>query len=94
MAMSRCAGGTPITFLPPMRDLAFGGVFQPGNDVEQGRFAAARGADQNEELARRDVMSIFFSTSTALSPEGFAPEVECLADACDVERCCHDGGVL
>ena len=31
-------------------DQAFGGIFQPGQHVQGGRFAAARGADQRQQL--------------------------------------------
>ncbi|MDT4871725.1 hypothetical protein FQZ97_1068710 [compost metagenome] len=33
-------------------DRALGGLFQPGNDAQQGGLAAARGPDQDEEFAR------------------------------------------
>jgi len=36
-------------------DFALGRLGEPGNDAQQRRFAAARGADEDEELARLNV---------------------------------------
>ena len=66
---------------------AFGGVFQAGNDVEQGRFAATRGADQDQKFARRDVY-----VDALEHFDGLVSLAEDFADAFDVKRCCH--GVL
>ena len=51
MAMSRSFGCTPITDRPPIRTSPLGCLGKPGNDVEQGRLAAAGRAEQHEELA-------------------------------------------
>ena len=54
MAMSRSLGGTWLIKRPPMaivpRDL-----LQPGDHAQGGGLAAARGADQDDELPIRDV---------------------------------------
>ena len=55
MAMSRSLGGTSFTSRPPMWISPSVGVVQPGDHVEQRRLAAARGADQDQELAGVDL---------------------------------------
>ena len=66
--------------------LAFRGVLQTRNDVEQGRFAATRGTHQNQELSGSDVdidALQHFDRVRTLAKN--------LADACNAERCCHPG---
>ncbi len=55
MAMSRSLGGTSFTTRPPISMAPAGRLLQPGDDVEQRRFAAAGGADQHGELAAFDL---------------------------------------
>jgi hypothetical protein len=58
-------------------DAALGGVVQPGDHVEQGRLAAARGADKDEELAGTPEVDVV-QHSTGLAED--------LADVTDVQR--------
>ena len=44
-----------VRFFPVDEDLAFGGGHQLGQGVQEGGFAAARGADDGKELAFFDV---------------------------------------
>ena len=60
--------------------LAFGRLFQPGNDVEQRRFAAARGADQDQELTRCDV-----DLDALEHLDGLVALAIDLANACDLK---------
>ena len=53
--MSRSLGALSLTTLPSMLQLALGDVLQPGDHVEGGRLPAARGPDQDDELAVGDV---------------------------------------
>ena len=61
-------------------DLALSGLVQPRNDVEQRGLAAARGADQDEELAGRDV-----DVHLAQHFHAFVALAKALVDACNVE---------
>ena len=60
---------------------ARGRRFQPGNDVQQRGFAAARGADQNQEFAGAD-----FDVDLFQDFDGLVALAINLADACDVEE--------
>ena len=51
MAMSRSFGGTLVDDALADADLAGGDVLQPRDHAQQGRLAAARRADQDDELA-------------------------------------------
>ncbi|MCY1366601.1 hypothetical protein D9M69_535050 [compost metagenome] len=64
--------------------LAFGRLFEPGNDVEQGGLAAARGADQDQELARLDV-----NVDALEHLDRLVALAKRLADALDVQRRSH-----
>jgi hypothetical protein len=54
MAMSRSLGWTLLTTRSPIAIVARGDVFQPGDHPQQGRFAAAGGADQHDKGAVLD----------------------------------------
>ena len=60
--------------------LTFGRVVQTRNDVEQSGFAAARGAHQDEELARRDV-----DVHAAQNLHALVAVAKALVDACNFE---------
>ena len=69
---------------PGDAQLALARLFQPGNDVEQGGFAAARGADQNQKLTWCHVdVDALEHLHRALSLAKY------LADARDLYCCCH-----
>ena len=51
MAIRRARGGRSLTTWPPMRISPDVGLLEPGDHAEQRRLAAARGAEQDEELA-------------------------------------------
>ena len=55
MAMPRSFGSSQVTLLAADPDLAVGDVEQTGDGVEQRRLAAARGTEQDDELALLDV---------------------------------------
>jgi hypothetical protein len=55
MPMPRSLGSSQVTFLPADEDLPVGDVEQAGDAVEQGGLAAARGPEQHDELALRDI---------------------------------------
>ena len=55
MAMSRSLGGTLLTTRSPMAISPRGDAFEPGDHAQQGRFSAARRADQHDEFAIVDV---------------------------------------
>jgi hypothetical protein len=55
MAMSRSFGGHVVHHPPADRDLAAGDVLEPCDHAEQRGFPAARGADQDNELAIPDL---------------------------------------
>ncbi len=55
MAMPRFDGGTSLTTSPSIVERAVGDVLEPGDQAQQGRLAAARRADEDDELARLDV---------------------------------------
>ena len=55
MAMPRLAGSRSVTSRPAMQDVAGGDVLQPGDHPQQGRLAAARRADEDDELAAFDL---------------------------------------
>ena len=55
MERPRLAGGTSRHVLPVDQDLAGGQVLQPGDEAQQRGLAAARGADEDHELAVADV---------------------------------------
>ena len=59
---------------------ALGGRIQPGNDVEQRGLAAARGPDQDEELARCHV-----DVHLVQHLHAFVALAEALVDACDLK---------
>ena len=61
-------------------DLALGGFVQPRNDVEQRGLAAARGADQDQELAGRDV-----DVHLAQHFHAFVALAKALVDTCDIQ---------
>ena len=61
-------------------DLALSGFIEPRNDVEQRGLAAARGADEDEELAGRDV-----DVHLAQHLHAFVALAKALVDACNVE---------
>ena len=52
--MSRSLGWTSLTTRSPIEIVAGGDVLQPGDHAQQGRLAAAGGADQHDELAVLD----------------------------------------
>jgi hypothetical protein len=54
MAMSRWAGSTWLTTRFADGDLAAGDLLQPGHHAQQRALAAARGADDDDELAVGD----------------------------------------
>ena len=54
MAMSRSFGRRLLTMRPPIAISPAVIAVQPGDDVEQCRLAAARGADQDQEFAVLD----------------------------------------
>ena len=51
MAMSRLLGGTLLTTRPPIDDLATRDLLEPRDHAQQGRLAAAGGADEHDEFA-------------------------------------------
>ena len=51
MAMSRSLGATELTIRSPMQISPALMRFEPGDHGQQGGLAAARGADQRDELA-------------------------------------------
>ena len=53
--MSRSFGDTSLTTRPPIETRAVGDVLEPGDHAQRGRLAAARRADEHEELAVVDV---------------------------------------
>ena len=55
MAMSRSIGGSSLTTLSPISDLARGDRFQPGHHAQRRRLAAAGRADQHHELLVADL---------------------------------------
>ena len=55
MASLRLAGASPVTSRPSIDDRAAGGVLEPGDQPQQRGLAAARGADEDDELAVLDV---------------------------------------
>ena len=55
MAMSRSFGGDVVDDALADRDLAGGDRLEPGDHGEQRRLAAARRADQHDELAGLDL---------------------------------------
>ena len=55
MASPRSAAGTSLTTLAVEPDLAGARLLQPGDDAQQRRLAAAGRADEDDELAVRDV---------------------------------------
>ena len=64
--------------------LAFGGFIKSGNDVEQSGLAAARGADQNQELTGGDI-----DVDALEHLHHLVALAKSLADARDVQRSCH-----
>ena len=52
--MSRCGGAPEGDVLAVQQDAARGGQLEPGDHPERRRLAAARGAEQAEELAIAD----------------------------------------
>ncbi len=68
MPKPRWAGGSPVTSLPARRISPRSGVSEAGQEAQGGGFAAAREAEQGEDLAfggERDRPS---STLTAVAP--------------------------
>ena len=55
MASPRLAGGTSVTSSPSIMICAGGQVLEAGDQAQQRGLAAARGADEDHELAVRDV---------------------------------------
>ena len=55
MASPRSAAGTSLTRLPSMQDVAAADLLEAGDDAQQRGLAAAGGADEDDELAVRDV---------------------------------------
>ena len=55
MPMPRSLGSSQVTFLPEMKIWPPDTSSKPGDAVEQGRLAATRGPEQDEELALLDV---------------------------------------
>ena len=55
MAISRSAGGGGVDAPAVDQDVAGGGVLEAGDDAQQRRLAAARGADEDAELAVADL---------------------------------------
>ena len=55
MAMPRSLGSSQVTLRPPIQIWPAVDVEQAGDGVEQGRLAAARRAEQDDELALLDV---------------------------------------
>ena len=55
MAMPRFEGGTSFTISPAIWSVARCDVLEPGDGPQQRRLPAARGADEDDELARFDV---------------------------------------
>ena len=55
MATSRYFGSTLVTSRSPISTWPEVGDLQPGDDPQRGGLAAARGAEQHQELAGRDV---------------------------------------
>ena len=55
MAMPRSLGSSQVTLLPPIQICPSLNVDQAGDGVEQGRLAAARRAEQHDELGLRDL---------------------------------------
>jgi hypothetical protein len=75
MASPRLAGGSVGDVLAVDLDRARGRVLQPGDQAQQRGFAAARGADEDDELAVLDVRSMPGMTST--SPKDLRTFFEC-----------------
>ena len=77
----------PSTGAPPMADGALGRPRQPGDDAQQRRLAAARTAEQRDDLARLQAQRNVLQHRRA----GLAGALRIgLADAADVEQ--HGGG--
>ena len=55
MARLRSRGGTSLTRLPSIRQVAGGDVLEADDHAQQRRLAAAGGADEDHELAVGDV---------------------------------------
>ena len=55
MPMPRSLGSSQVTFLPLMKIWPWSMLKQAGDAVEQRGLAAARGAEQHQELALGDV---------------------------------------
>ena len=55
MAISRFDGATSVTSRVADQDAAAGDALQPRDHAQHGRLAAAGGADEDDELAMRDV---------------------------------------
>ena len=53
--MPRFEGGTSLTTSPPILSVAAGDVLEARDQAQQRRLAAARRADEDDELARLDV---------------------------------------
>ena len=51
MAISRSAGGSVVDLAAADGDVAGGDLLQPGDQAQQRRLAAARGTDEDDELA-------------------------------------------
>ena len=55
MATSRAVAGRAVTSRSPMSDATFGGEFEAGDHAQRRGLAAARGAEQGDQLAGGDV---------------------------------------
>ena len=55
MAMSRSFGGTSLTTRSPIRISPCGDLLEPGDHAQQRRLSAARGPDEDDELAVGDI---------------------------------------
>ena len=81
--MSRSFGGTLLTTRSPMRISPAGDVLQPGDHAQQGRLAAARRADQHDELAvvdgEVDAVDDLASAPKALRTSRIATEAICVS---------------
>ena len=51
MARPRASGGTSLTRTPSIRTSPVGDLLEPGDHAQQRRLAAARRADEDDELA-------------------------------------------
>jgi hypothetical protein len=68
--------------LVPYQDLARGGMRKPGNRIQQGRLAAARRAEQADELAAVDVQVDVLERNDLASMAG-----KYLVDSVDMDGC-------